>query len=109
VSATIRACAFERMGRSEESLSLLQAAIALDASGSLAIAEIHACRGEIEQAFEWLERGVARREWVMRWLRARPLLEPLHDDPRWAALLDEIGISDADAIRVRTVLDGALP
>lgn len=60
------------------------------------IAVVFADRGEPERAFEWLSRAVEAGDTGLIFARVEPLLEPLHGDPRWQALLTELGLSDAD-------------
>ena len=55
------------------------------------IAEVHAVRGEIELAFESLERGIRERDAGVTHARVDPRLRKLHDDPRWLPLLTRIG------------------
>jgi len=56
------------------------------------IGEIFAARGEPDEAFEWLERAYAQRDGGLSELLHSPWLRPLHDDPRWEALLKKIGL-----------------
>jgi hypothetical protein len=54
--------------------------------GSIAaydIVQICAQRGEIDRAFEWLERGLVQRDSGMPLCANDRLLKPLHSDPRW--------------------------
>jgi TolB-like protein len=50
------------------------------------LALIHAAFGELERAFQWLERAVAERSGWIAYLHVDPRLEPLHGDPRFKAL-----------------------
>ena len=51
-------------------------------------------------AFEWLEEGYENHDdWLIE-IRQFGLLRPLHDDPRWDALLEKMGLTDADAERL---------
>jgi len=56
------------------------------------IAQIHAYRGDTDDAFEALERAYEVRDNGTRYLLLDPLLEGLHDDPRWPAFLDKMGL-----------------
>jgi adenylate cyclase len=51
------------------------------------IAMVHACRGEIDAAFDWLERGYRQHDWVMTVIKVTPMLRNLHSDPRYKKLL----------------------
>jgi TolB-like protein/Tfp pilus assembly protein PilF len=50
-------------------------------------AEIHAYRGEIDAAFEWLERAEATHDSGLSDAITNPVMRNLHADPRWAAFL----------------------
>lgn len=56
------------------------------------IAEILAFQGEVEQAFDWLGRARRQRDPGLSALLGNPLLGALHDDPRWAALLESLDL-----------------
>lgn len=58
------------------------------------IAEIHAFRGEIDQAFEWLERAYAERDPGTAEVRVDPLLVGLQDDPRWPGFLRKMRLAN---------------
>jgi TolB-like protein/Tfp pilus assembly protein PilF len=55
------------------------------------IAEVHAARGELDAAFEWLERAFAERDSGLVSLKAAPRLRALQRDPRWAPFLERVG------------------
>jgi hypothetical protein len=61
------------------------------------IAMVHACRGEIDPAFDWLERSYQLHDCVMTVIKVTPMLRNLHPDPRYKELL------------VRMKLDGIGP
>jgi TolB-like protein/class 3 adenylate cyclase/tetratricopeptide (TPR) repeat protein len=63
-------------------------------SPSFYLAMIYAQMGEIEAAFEWLNKAYEDREVEMYWLKVEPPFEPLHDDPRWQEILDKVGFPD---------------
>jgi hypothetical protein len=55
------------------------------------IAEVYAFRGEIDNAFEWLERSYDNRDGGTTLMMLDPLLVKLHDDPRWEPFLEKMG------------------
>ena len=57
------------------------------------IAEVHGARGEVDLAFEWLERAYAERDSGLPLLRSAARLRSLHGDPRWGALLRRMGFA----------------
>ena len=58
------------------------------------LALVHVGLGEIEQAFESLERAYAERSLFLTiWAKADPRLDPLRADPRFDDLLRRLGLS----------------
>jgi DNA-binding winged helix-turn-helix (wHTH) protein/tetratricopeptide (TPR) repeat protein len=79
------------LGRDREAEAALQALRGTRAAGrSLLLAEVHAWLGEADQAFMWLEAATTdpcpgdSGCWPADWWPRLPLLQPLHDDPRWS-------------------------
>jgi TolB-like protein len=58
------------------------------------IAQAYAYRGDKDKAFEWLERARRQRDPGLGDLLKDPLLENIHDDPRWNAFLRTMGLAD---------------
>jgi hypothetical protein len=58
------------------------------------IAEVHAYRGEVDAAFDWLGRASRQRDGGLPYLKVSPLLRHLHGDPRWHALLARMQFVD---------------
>lgn len=58
------------------------------------IAEARAYRGEIGQAFEWLERAYRQRDAGLTNSRHDPLLRNLIGDSRWPVFLRKMGLAD---------------
>ena len=56
------------------------------------IAMAYAGLGEVDEAFRWLERGFEQRGSFMDGVKVTPAFEPLHGDPRWARLLQRMGL-----------------
>ncbi|MCP4259282.1 MAG: protein kinase [Planctomycetes bacterium] len=50
-------------------------------------ARIYAQLGDKEQAFAWLEKAYEKHDGGLLYLKVEPLLDPLHDDPRFDDLL----------------------
>ena len=83
--------ALSRAAESDAALRELKAKYA-DVS-AYDVAETHAYRGEIDQAFEWLERAYRQRDPAMPIMRADPLLQNLHKDSRYQALLAKMKLN----------------
>jgi serine/threonine protein kinase/TolB-like protein len=83
------------MGRHSESdaalHSLTQKFASTDAYG---VAAVHAYRGEIDDAFQWLDRAYRAHDTSMVGLKTDPLLRNLHGDPRLEAILVRMRLTD---------------
>jgi TolB-like protein/Flp pilus assembly protein TadD len=81
------------LGNDEASDAALQELIEVGATvAAYQIAEAYAFRGEIDNAFDWLEQAYAIRDPGTAQMLVDPLLANLHDDPRWEILLDKMGL-----------------
>jgi tetratricopeptide (TPR) repeat protein len=82
-------------GRRAESDAALQELIAkYEMDSAYQVAEVYAARGEVDLAFEWLDRAYAQRDPGLSAMKAQPLLRPLHTDPRWDVFLRKMGLAD---------------
>lgn len=63
-------------------------------------AEVHAWRGEADAAFAWFDKACDLRDASLMYLLFDPLLAPIHDDPRFAALARRINLP-ATPLRTR--------
>jgi TolB-like protein len=83
------------LGRQAESDAALEKLKEKYAAGSAyQIAEMHAYRGEVESAFEWLARAYRQRDGGMQYLRIDPMLGNLHGDSRYKELLAKMKLAD---------------
>ena len=74
--------------------------IRLDADYSpLYIADIYALRGDADQAFAWLDRGLAMRDPAIAALDEDPILvHALHNDPRLIVFTRKLGLPDPSTV-----------
>jgi TolB-like protein/predicted Ser/Thr protein kinase len=88
------AMAYSALGRRTESdaalHSLTEKFASTDAYG---VASVHAYRGEIDDAFRWLDGAYGTHEHGMLYLKTDPLLRNLHGDPRFQALLSRMRLT----------------
>jgi TolB-like protein/DNA-binding winged helix-turn-helix (wHTH) protein/Tfp pilus assembly protein PilF len=56
------------------------------------LAMIHIGLGETDQAFAWLEKALEARDWQMALLNVEPAFDSLRPDPRFAALVERVGL-----------------
>jgi serine/threonine protein kinase/tetratricopeptide (TPR) repeat protein len=84
-----------KAGRTQESDDALRKLVeAYQDTASYQIAAIHSSRGELDDAFHWLERAWTDRDAGLGQLLTEPAFRNLRGDPRWQALLRKMGLSD---------------
>jgi TolB-like protein/tetratricopeptide (TPR) repeat protein len=84
--------ALKRHGESDAALARLVSERASIAP--MSIAEVYAFRGQIDEAFEWLERAIAQKEITTGYIKGDPLLSPLVADPRYARCLRKMNLTE---------------
>ncbi len=88
------AMALFSLGRIEDSNRQLESLIAEGENWAFQVAGTCAWHGEIDKAFEWLERAYDVRDAGIPLTKIHPLLKSLHPDPRWEPFLSKIGLAD---------------
>jgi hypothetical protein len=53
---------------------------------------IYGYLGEMDQAYEWLEKAYEERDQQIVWLKVWPLFDPLRSDPRFKAMLKKMNL-----------------
>ena len=85
---------YHALGQSDESDAMLEELIEKYGQEQFAeIASVMIFRGDADNAFEWLEKGVSNNDPNIAWIHVGPLFAKLHDDRRWVPLLDGLGKS----------------
>jgi TolB-like protein len=91
--AHLYALTYYALGRKKESdAALRELMMKYHASNAFEIATIYAFRNQTDEAFEWLDRAYAQRDPSMMSTKVEPLLNSLHNDPRFAALLKKLNL-----------------
>ncbi|HET7064796.1 MAG TPA: tetratricopeptide repeat protein [Rudaea sp.] len=85
------AMAQHSLGHAQRSKEALDALIALPAPPPVWIAAVHGWRGEHDEAFAWLDRAVAEKNYFVRNVRYDAVLAKLRDDSRYPVFLGKIG------------------
>jgi tetratricopeptide (TPR) repeat protein len=85
-----RALVYQALGNSERAQSELDELIALGNVWTYEIAMVHAYRGDLDEAFAWLDRAFERHDTALRMLVSDPFMENLYDDPRFELMVDRI-------------------
>jgi TolB-like protein len=92
---TALAAAQFAQGRHAESNTTLEKLKAgYSGNAAFQIAQVHAYRGEVDEAFAWLETSFQQRDSGMGLTKCDPLLRSLHGDARWQPLLRKLKLAD---------------
>ena len=85
-------------GHKEEAHSILDRLTAVKGQyvPPTSIAWIHLGLGNIDEAFEWMERAVDAPDRMMSPIRSYAFLDPYRDDPRFATLLAKMNLGDGE-------------
>ncbi len=86
--------ALHALGRTAESDERLEELRAAGEHWSFQISNVLAYRGDIDGAFEALERAYEIHDSGVPLSKTHPFLRPLRSDPRWPAFLAKIGLAD---------------
>ncbi len=68
----------------------LEKLLALGTRWTFEIAEVYAYMGDADEAFDWLDRAIERRDASLNTTVFDPFLEPVRDDPRYEQLLERL-------------------
>ncbi len=87
---------YSTLGR-EKDAQLLLAKVTADAGDfyPAKVAEAHSWRGEIDLAFDWLEKAREGRDPALSYVLGNVFLENLVSDPRWPAFLNKLDLFEA--------------
>jgi tetratricopeptide (TPR) repeat protein len=87
------ALAYDSSGRKRESDAALAELIEkFRADMAFQIAEVYAFKGKTDRAFEWLDRAYAQHDAGLIGIKGDPLLKNLERDPRYAKILNKMGL-----------------
>jgi serine/threonine protein kinase/tetratricopeptide (TPR) repeat protein len=65
-------------------------------------AMIHIGLGDREEALRWLEIGLEERPYTMSFLAVAAIVDPLRNEPRFARIIERMGVADVTGAIVRT-------
>jgi TolB-like protein/DNA-binding winged helix-turn-helix (wHTH) protein len=92
---TPHAYVLARAGRRREALATLDELRRISkprAPAPIRIAMVHIGLGDAHRSFEWLEKAFEARDWQMALLNVEPAFDGLRSDPRFAALVERVGL-----------------
>ena len=92
----IKAISYFKTNRPDETNKIIKKLIQrtqINVAGSpyFYLAMIYTQMGNIDTAFEWLEKSYQNHEVEIYWLKVEPPFEPLNMDSRWQVMLSKIG------------------
>jgi tetratricopeptide (TPR) repeat protein len=88
-----QAMAYHALGNKRESDALLDEFIAkYQAGGAYNIAQVFAFRGQVDQAFKWLEQAYIQHDGGLFLVKVDPLLRNLRQDPRYVSFLKKMNL-----------------
>jgi adenylate cyclase len=96
-SNLIRSRIYATMGNRTESsrlLSEVEAHYKKEAVSPLKIGAVYSILGEIERCFEWMNRAYHERDPMVMVIKIEPELDRVRHDPRFLALLENVGLAD---------------
>ncbi len=80
-------------GEAEQIIEELKKRRAREYIDPVLIAYIYIALGDKEQAFVWLETGFQERAGDIPWCKIEPKMDPLRSDPRFADLMQRVGLN----------------
>src|ERR1700722_8658302 len=80
--------------KAESDAALLRATNAYAEHWAYVVAQVHAFRGEIEQALAWLDRAYRQKDVALYRVKGDPLLKNLEPDPRYQAFLRKMNLPE---------------
>ena len=84
-----------RLGRNSESSAALDRLTKANATDwAASIAGAHAARGELDEAFKWLERAYVQKDADLIFIKSAPWYDPMRPDPRYNAFLRRIKLQE---------------
>lgn len=86
---------YSKLGRKAEADAALKNLIAgYSDDSAYQIAQLYSYRGEIDKAFEWLERAYQQQDAGLSLLMVDPLMRNLHNDLRWLSFLQKMNVAN---------------
>jgi TolB-like protein/Flp pilus assembly protein TadD len=80
--------------KAESDAALVRASNAYAEHWAYVVAQVHAYRGEIEQALAWLDRAYRQKDVALYRVKGDPLLKNLEPDPRYKAFLHKMKLPE---------------
>jgi adenylate cyclase len=78
--------------RAESDAALAELTAKFHKESPYVVATVYGYRGEVDQAFKWLDRALAERDATLTSIKSDPLFRKIASDPRYTALLEKAGL-----------------
>jgi len=78
--------------RTEADAALEELKAKFEKTSPYVIATVYGYRGEVDEAFAWLDRALAGRDSTLTFIKSDPLFARIRSDPRYPALLKKAGL-----------------
>jgi TolB-like protein/Flp pilus assembly protein TadD len=82
------------LGRKTDSSATLAQMLKNHSNHPFGIAQVHAFRGETDEAFRWLDIAFAQKDAALEYIKGNPLLKNLEEDPRYKAFLRKMNLPE---------------
>lgn len=102
-----QACAFA--GRTAQAVKMLHELLAVSQKRyvpPVAIAVVYAGLGQIDDAFQWLDKAAQERDGLLVYLKVGSVFDCLHSDQRFSKLLAQVGLHEDPEVAVSHPRDG---
>jgi adenylate cyclase len=86
---------YETIGDREQSTEALEKLLAVSNRWTFEIAEVYSYRGELDEAFNWMDRAIERRDRALRHVMYSPYRDTMRKDPRVDDVLVRLGLKRA--------------
>lgn len=73
---------------------LRAAASSKEGASAFSLALLHSIRGEVDEAYQQLEKGIEVKDFGITLLQTLPGFDPIREDPRYETVLERIGLAD---------------
>jgi hypothetical protein len=87
------AIVYHALGRRRESDDALARVVAEGEHWGYQVAAVHGSRGDVDEAFRWLERSYELHDSGVVLAGMSPMFASLHSDPRWSRFLEKVGLA----------------
>ena len=89
----LMAHAYARCGKRPDALKLLEKVALVDTASPYLIAGIYGALGDLDSAFEFLNKAYEQRDVQLVSLKVDPFLDSLRHDPRFPSLVNRVGLT----------------